>query len=191
MTALTQQPESQIARPLIILIPLIQKDLAEANEAGEPYYCAAGEKMLEAKQQMKHGEFGPWVKRHFAITMRQAQRYMGFAKTTANAQMRHTSRFSNFNEYVRKQPGQGKTVVKRDWHEDVKQNIERAKREAERIREAELTRQQEREAEQKLALRLIEIGYKVLAKELHPDKGGSRDAMARLNRVRDRLKQYM
>ena len=53
----------------------------------------------------------------------------------------------------------------------------------------DLTRKQERDAEQKLALRLIDIGYKVLAQTLHPDKGGSRDAMARLNRVRDRLKE--
>lgn len=39
-----------------------------------------------------------------------------------------------------------------------------------------------------LGLRLIDIGYKTLAKELHPDMGGSQDAMARLNRVRERLK---
>jgi len=81
-------------------------------------------------------------------------------------------------------------TTKRDWHEPVKESIERAKREAERIREAELSRQQERDAERKLALRLIDIGFKILVKELHPDKGGSRDAMSRLNRVRDRLWQH-
>jgi hypothetical protein len=26
---------------------------------------------------------------------------------------------------------------------------------------------------------MIDIGYKILSKELHPDKGGSRDAMMR------------
>jgi hypothetical protein len=55
-------------------------------------------------------------------------------------------------------------------------------------RAAEAERQAELLAEHELALRLIEIGYKMLAKELHPDKG--RDAaMARLNRVRKRLQQ--
>lgn len=49
---------------------------------------------------------------------------------------------------------------------------------------------QEREAQRTLALRLIDIGYKVLAKELHPDAGGSKDAMARLHIVRDRLKSH-
>jgi hypothetical protein len=41
----------------------------------------------------------------------------------------------------------------------------------------------------KLAMQLIDIGYKALATKLHPDKGGSGDAMSRLNEVRDRLKQ--
>jgi hypothetical protein len=36
--------------------------------------------------------------------------------------------------------------------------------------------------------RMIDIGYKALAMKLHPDKGGSQEDMARLNRVRDRLR---
>ena len=39
-----------------------------------------------------------------------------------------------------------------------------------------------------LAIRVIDVGYKTLARELHPDKGGSDDTMARLNAVRDHLK---
>jgi hypothetical protein len=39
-----------------------------------------------------------------------------------------------------------------------------------------------------LALELIDIGFKALATRLHPDRGGSKDAMRRLNRVRDELK---
>ena len=66
---------------------------------------------------------------------------------------------------------------------------ERARNEARRLAaEDALTHRQEREAEAKLGLRLIDIGYRVLAKELHPDKGGSREAMHRLGRVRDRLR---
>jgi hypothetical protein len=40
-----------------------------------------------------------------------------------------------------------------------------------------------------LAEELIDIGYRALATRLHPDRGGSKDAMSRLNRVRDELKQ--
>ena len=35
--------------------------------------------------------------------------------------------------------------------------------------------------------KIIEIGYRTLATEFHPDSGGSIEAMQRLNRVRDRL----
>jgi hypothetical protein len=39
-----------------------------------------------------------------------------------------------------------------------------------------------------LARHVIDLGYRVAAKELHPDKvGGSGEAMTRLNAVRERL----
>lgn len=46
-------PDNQVARPLHVLIPLIKEDLKQGDEAakqaGMPFYRAAGEKMLEAK----------------------------------------------------------------------------------------------------------------------------------------------
>jgi hypothetical protein len=36
---------------------------------------------------------------------------------------------------------------------------------------------------------VIDAGYRALAARLHPDTGGSHEAMARLNQVRDRLKR--
>jgi hypothetical protein len=48
---------------------------------------------------------------------------------------------------------------------------------------------EEREAQRKVAHRLIDIGYKALAREFHPDRPhGDADTMARLNRLRDKLK---
>ena len=38
------------------------------------------------------------------------------------------------------------------------------------------------------AANLIDLGYRALATRLHPDRGGSREAMTRLNLVRDELK---
>ena len=43
-------------------------------------------------------------------------------------------------------------------------------------------------ASKALALKMIDAGYKILAQEYHPDKGGSTEAMARLNRIRANLK---
>ena len=81
-------------------------------------------------------------------------------------------------------------AVRRDWTAPVDDIAERARRDAERLQDEHLSKEKERQAEYQLALRLIEIGYKVLAKELHPDKGGTKDSMARLGRVRDRLKSH-
>jgi hypothetical protein len=39
-----------------------------------------------------------------------------------------------------------------------------------------------------LGHRLIDIGYKVLVREMHPDMDGSAKEMVRLNKGRERLK---
>jgi hypothetical protein len=38
---------------------------------------------------------------------------------------------------------------------------------------------------------LVDAGYRKLATKMHPDVGGSTEDMARLTRVRDRLKKVM
>ena len=51
------------------------------------------------------------------------------------------------------------------------------------------SRDQEIKLHRDLALQLIDLGYRALATRLHPDtRSGSKEAMARLNVVRDELK---
>jgi hypothetical protein len=45
----------------------------------------------------------------------------------------------------------------------------------------------EREKTRRLAIKLIHAGFKILAKEAHPDIGGSHTEMARLSNLRDKL----
>jgi hypothetical protein len=200
MIRLVEMAESaEVARPLKVLIPLIKEDLANgkqaAEQAGMPYYQAAGQKMLEAKPQVSGG-FEDWVERNFRIKPRQAQYYMALAKATSatlGEQKRTAAQFSSLDDFKRRhlnedRPSSGR--VNRPWREGVDKTAEQARQDLKRLKEDTLTRQQERKAERTLALRLIDIGYKVLAKELHPDKGGSKDAMSRLSRVRDRLKNH-
>jgi hypothetical protein len=73
------------------------------------------------------------------------------------------------------------------------EEIERTKqlwRERDEQRARENIRQmEEREAEAKMNLEMIAIGYRALAAKYHPDKiGGSREAMVRLNKGRSRLR---
>jgi len=68
--------QQQVVRPPEVLAPLIQQDLADANQAAAqaalPYHQAAGEKLLEAKASLVHGEFESWIKRNVKISQRQA-----------------------------------------------------------------------------------------------------------------------
>ncbi|MFZ0763527.1 hypothetical protein [Bradyrhizobium sp.] len=134
-----------------------------------------------------------WSKRNFGLGKAQTLLYVSFAKATSG--LSAATEFESLKDFRRRQlghdvPTSGGGLRQPEWRESVKENIERARREVDRLKEEALTRQQERDAERKLALRLIDIGFKVLVKELHPDKGGSREAMSRLNRMRDRLKQH-
>ena len=47
-----------------------------------------------------------------------------------------------------------------------------------------------RKVRRDLAFKVIDIGFKVLATKLHPDKGGSTEAMTRLNNIRQSLKEF-
>jgi hypothetical protein len=169
------QSRSQVARPLKILVPLIQNELAAGDEAGLEHYRQAGAMLNEAKEQVPYGSWSRWLTKNFELSQNTAIRYMRLARKAETEDLKFTSRGETRSLYgvIGKQRGRAA------WQNSI-----------ERIREETLSRQQERETERKLAMQLIDIGYKALASKLHPDKGGSRDAMSRLNQVRDRLKHH-
>ena len=189
MTALAEQDTRAVARPLKTLEKLIREALDAANKAGVPYYKAAGELLNEARDgHFENDVFGfyRWAEKNFGILKTQTRTWMGLAAASSRKS------FKSIAEYRRHKGDPGAATsgrVSRDWTAPVDEIAERARNEARRLAaEDNLTRMQERDAEAKLGLRLIDIGYRVLAKELHPDKGGSREAMTRLGRVRDRLR---
>jgi hypothetical protein len=197
----TVTKEAPVLRPLGVLVPLIKKDLEQARavhtaaeKASEPYYFAIGDKLIEAKAQLASGEFTQWVSKNFKFGQRQAQQYMALARATSDTQKRVALRAMeemSFNAAVREHTSNVNLGRPAAWREDIKDNVQKARVEARRLAlEDSRSRADERAAEKKLALRLIDIGFKVLVKELHPDKGGTKDAMSRLSRVRTRLKQY-
>jgi hypothetical protein len=189
-----ENTDKQVARPLKVLVLLIKQDLVDMNEAAEtatkPYQIAIGEKLLEAKGQQKHGEFSAWIQRHFDISLTQARRYMSVVPTTFNIENNRPAATS-LSTLLR---DAGHEPRGHHGHGEYKPIHEIAKRAAEtqtRLRNEELSRAEEREAQRRLALQLIDIGYKALASKFHPDRGGSREAMARLNEVRNRLKAHI
>ena len=191
--ALKQEQLTSPPRPLNVLVKLIKADLDHgrdaARQAGLPYYRAAGEKLLEAKAQLPHGEFSVWVRRHFGIGKDQWVRYMALAEHGSEKSL--TSDFSSLSDFIRKtsNPNYNNRTVPPRWQAPVNDVVNRV--DVDTLPRDDLRRREERVAERKLGLQLIDIGFKVLAKTLHPDSGGSREAMQRLNAVRSRLRQHV
>jgi hypothetical protein len=188
--------EQRVMRPLSVLVPLIRDDLKQAKvaveKAGTPFYQAAGEKLIEAKAQTP-GAFMAWVKENCRISQRTANQYMELARKMANGNAipGDDEEELSLRAAVRKHTNNKNFGKAAGWQADIKDNVQKARAEAARLAvEEHLSRSGERDAEKRLALRLIDIGFKVLVKELHPDRGGTKDAMSRLSRVRERLKSH-
>ncbi len=197
MTAVATSGGQPVLRPPNVLAALIREDLANAAKAekaaGAPYYIAVGQKLLEAKQQMTRKDFLSWVRKTCKFGERQADLHMSLAKVTLTEEQRiaiEQGEEKSFRQTVQELTGNKNHGKSAAWRDDARDNIRAAKEDASRWKNEALSRKQERDAMRKLALQLIDIGFKALASKLHPDKGGTKDAMARLNRVRKHLQQH-
>jgi hypothetical protein len=183
--AVAKRERAAISRPLKVLIPLIQADLERGDRAGMEYYADAGDKLIEAKAQVTHGYWGAWLSKNFHLVDRVAQRYMRLARLRAeNLEKRRPA--SDLPRSLNEM--EGYTARRQERH-----RAERAYKSVLRDLETDLyaqeqqTRADEVKLHREMALELIDVGFKALATRLHPDRGGSKEAMARLNRVRDEL----
>jgi hypothetical protein len=190
--------EGQVARPLTELASLIRGKIGQARKvakeaaeaATQPFWAEIGDLFVEARTQFNTAAgFYSWTSGQFGFSQTQTRRYLNSARLVA---VQNRGADQSLSEALRAagQSPRGGEKPRPVWTASAYNIADRARREAERIRQEQLTREQEREAQRELALKLISIGYKVLAKELHPDKGGSQEAMTRLHIVRARLKKF-
>jgi Protein of unknown function (DUF3102) len=179
-----QSEGRKIGRPLKVLIPMIQSELQQGNTAGQEHYRRAGEMLIEAKDQVSHGQWGRWLTKNFDLSIRTAQDYMRWARE--HNQMRTGGAYSSLREM------RGDTERDREHRQSTQQQqFRRILRDVARddfVQERQ-ARDDEIRLHRELAEELVDIGYRALATRLHPDRGGSKGAMTRLNRVRDELKQ--
>ena len=185
MTALPAKREQSIARPLKTLIPLIQSDIEHGDRAGMEYYADAGDKLIEAKSQVAYGYWGAWLKKNFTLTGNQARTYMRLAHVRAEHQ-NHAAGVI-LPRSLSEMTGKTAREQTRRKHESKFKSVLREVN-SDLYAQEQQTRADEVQLHRDIALELIDIGFKALATRLHPDRGGSKDAMARLNRVRDELK---
>jgi hypothetical protein len=187
---LAKSEPATVARPLHVLSALIKADLKDAKEAAEeaaaPYYQSIADKMVEARLQQTYAETVSWAHRNFGFRETQCKHYLKIGRFKGNYGGARPP--STLSEAIRATGGRPRGAARggSGWHKPVTEAIGRVNVEA--LKQDALAKQQERALQRKLALSLIDIGYKALAAKLHPDKGGSREAMMRLNRVRELLR---
>ena len=158
----------------------IKEEIEAGDEAGIEHYRRAGEMLIEAKEQVGRGEWGGWIKRNFHLSRNQATDYMKLVKAIELSPRRQ---FSSLREATRPDA----TSHGPAWQQPVQQITARVDVGA--LARDRQDKEREQQTLHKLSHQLIDIGYKVLAAKLHPDKGGSAEAMARLNKVRSILKE--
>ena len=83
------------------------------------------------------------------------------------------------------QPGLKPVHRGRDYVPDVDAVLKKTR--MDRLRDADLDAAREEAEVFKLAQQIVSIGYKVLSKKLHPDAGGNKTAMGRLNEAKKML----
>ena len=54
-----------------------------ALKLGLEHAVAAGKMLIVAKEQLKHGEWLPWLRDHCSLSERKAQRYMVIGRTSS------------------------------------------------------------------------------------------------------------
>jgi hypothetical protein len=165
-----------------VLVPLIKQKLQEVASAGLEYQRQTGDLLIEAKDQVPLGSWGAWLNRNFHLSARTAREYMQLARkmdVSDNGDARRRVEVSKHE------------LLGAKARRDVWQPLLEATREVdvETVAQERQSRVDEIKLHRDLALELIDIGYKALATRLHPDRGGSKDAMSRLNRVRDELNE--
>jgi hypothetical protein len=181
--------KSQIARPLKVLVPLIQEELIAGNEAGMEHYIKAGRMLNEVKDsgQVPYGSWGRWLKANFKLSHSTAADYMRVARKVDEAGSTFRELPKSITSVV-DPPRTIKSVTKANKLKSLFDGVDRVN--VTRLADERQDRDKEIKLHQELALQIIDLGYRAMATRLHPDAGGSRDAMSRLNTVRHALKEF-
>lgn len=180
-----QSEGRKVARPLKVLIPMIQSQLQQGNAAGHEHYRRAGEMLIEAKDQVGYGRWSRWLKKNFDLSDWTARAYMRWAREHSSGDRVTEVRYTSLRQMT------GATERRREDRQSTQQQqFRHVLRDVARddfVQERQ-ARDDETRLHRELAEELVDIGYRALATKLHPDRGGSKIAMTRLNRVRDELK---
>ena len=180
----------RVPRPLKVLVPMIQEELIAGTEAGLAHYLKAGRMLNEARELVTHGNWYKWLKDNFHLSRNTASDYMRLArKADEDPDFKRNGTITIDAALGReREPRVIKSVTRANKLKALFDNVEKVN--VGRLAEERQSRDDEIKLHREMARKLIDLGYRAMATRLHPDQGGSRDAMSRLNTVRDELKEF-
>jgi hypothetical protein len=180
----------QVARPLKVLVPLIQEELIEGAQAGMEHYIKAGRMLNEVKDsdQVPYGSWGRWLKSNFTLSQKTAIDYMRIARIADEQGSTFNVDVKSLDAALGREPRTIKSVTKKNKLKSLFDGVDKVN--VTRLADERQSREDEVKLHRELALQIIDLGYRAMATRLHPDAGGSRDAMSRLNTVRHDLKEF-
>lgn len=177
MEAIARRPSSAVGPPLKTLEAKIVKEIRLGDKAGYIHYRRAGEALHLARPRFDTAsDFWDWAVPKFNRSDDTLRGYMLYAQEVRKSEPATLSEVVAPNRDSH-QPAWQKPVqniMSGINPEAIARQAKDAKKEAEMVRA--------------LGYKLIDIGFKALATKLHPDVGGSKEAMARLNHVKQILR---
>jgi len=177
----------RVPRPLKVLVPLIREELIAGNEAGMAHFVKAGRMLIEARELVTHGSWYRWLKDNFTLSKATANDYMRVARKAEEVGHERIASYT-IDQAVGRDPRTIKSITQKNKLKALFDKVDNVN--VTRLSDERKSRDEEIKLHRELALKLIDLGYRAMATRLHPDQGGSRDAMSRLNTVRDELKEF-
>jgi hypothetical protein len=177
--------DKHVARPLAVIADLIKKERASANADSKKHWTVIAYLLVEAFTGFDGdwNAFQTWFNRNdFDFGFDSGKDRMLALSNLEQSRAPTSAPIPSFTKAMRPDY---------KWPEDeVRAKIKRTVEGARRFAQAAMERRNEEELIRQLAIKIIDVGFKVLSVKFHPDKrGGSADAMRRLNAAKAMLKE--
>jgi hypothetical protein len=141
---------------------------------------------VKDSKQVTYGSWGRWLKDNFTLSQATANDYMRIARRVDEEGSSFIASYKTIDEAVGREPRTIKSITKKNKLKALFDAVDEV--DVTRLSDERQKRKDEIRLHREIALQLIDLGYRAMATRLHPDRGGSRDAMMRLNEVREQLK---
>jgi hypothetical protein len=118
---------------------------------------------------------------------------LDLGKTSIDAAYKRV-RFEENKDEIRKRRHKAAEKENRKWQRAYENNRKRNEAQAQREQEEIRKRKEEnlkRKEENTMALKIIDLGYRAMATRIHPDKGGTNEAMHELQAAKQLLISYV